>query len=339
MENSLSDAKEVAYRVGGVALAQHHGIDHVAEGLAHLNAVEHQPAVAENLLGQRDVQHLEHDRPDYRMEADDLLAHDVLVGRPVLFKQRRVFGRIAQGGNVVGQRVQPYIDYVAAVDRHGYAPRKRGARYAQILKAGAQEVGQHLVGAGGGLYEVGMRLDVVNQPILILGYFEEVGLLLNLLHGAAAVGAVAVLGLSGRPERLAGRAVQTLVSALIYVAALVQLHEYVLHGLYVALVGGADEVGIVHVHQRPQFLYARDDLVHVLLRRYACGLGLVFDLLAVLVGAGQKIGIVAGLLLKARHSVGRYRTERMADMQFIAGIIYRRGNVVCLISHYPYLHV
>ena len=60
--------QEVAYRIRRVPLAQHHRIHDVAQRFGHLHAVEHQPAMPEYLLGQRQVQHLEHDRPDNRME-------------------------------------------------------------------------------------------------------------------------------------------------------------------------------------------------------------------------------------------------------------------------------
>ncbi len=84
------------------------------------------------------------------------------------------------------------------------------------------------------------------------------------VNGAVAA---AVLKLALCPEALAGRAVPALVGALVDVALVVHLHEYFLHALYVARLGGADEVIVGDLHSLPQFLYARDDTVDVFLRR------------------------------------------------------------------------
>ena len=62
------------------------------------------------------------------------------------------------------------------------------------------------------------------------------------------------------------------------------------------VVGGADEAVIADVHQLPQILDALgalDDVIDKLLRRNAGLLGLQLDLLAVLVGAGQELDVVA----------------------------------------------
>ena len=62
------------------------------------------------------------------------------------------------------------------------------------------------------------------------------------------------------------------------------------------VVGGADEAVIADVHQLPQILDALgalDDVIDELLRRNAGLLGLQLDLLAVLVGAGQELDVVA----------------------------------------------
>ena len=59
----------------------------------------------------------------------------------------------------------------------------------------------------------------------------------------------------------------------------------------VVVVGGADEAVVGDVHQLPQVqdaLGALHDVVHELLGGHSGRLGLVLDLLAVLVGAGQE---------------------------------------------------
>ena len=328
----------VAQRVHAVALHDGRGVDHVALGLAHLVVAEQQPAVAEHLLGQLKSQRVEHDRPVDRMEAHDLLAHQVHVRGPVLIEQRGIVAAVAQGGDVVGQRVDPDVDHVLGIEVHRHAPLEGGAADAQILKARAQEVVQHLVGPRRRLDEVGMALDVVDQPVLILAHAEEVALLVGGLAGAAAVGAeVALLQLGGGPEGLALGAVLALVFALVDVALVVELLEDLLHDLLVALVGGADEVVVLDVHQLPQILGLRHDLVHELLGGHARVGGLALDLLAVLVGAGEEVGVIARHLLEAGHGVRRDGGVGVADVHVSRGIIDRRGDVefrlFALIAH------
>ena len=320
--------EEVADSVAAVAVAQHHRIHHIAQRFGHLLTVQHQPAVAEHLLGQGQPQRMQDDGPDDGMETDDLLAHQMQVGRPELPVQLVMIGGVAQRGDVVGQRVQPHIHGVLGVEVHRNAPLDGGTADAQILQAGLEEVVDHFVLAGRGLDEIGVLLDILDQPVLILAQLEEIGFLAGLFHGAAAVGAVAVLQLQFGEEALAGGAVPALVAALVDVALLVKLAEDLLHGLYMALVGGADEVVVIHIHQFPQILDACHDLVHIGLRGHALGLGLALDLLAVLVRAGEEVGVIAFQLLEAGGGVGGDAAIGVADVQVVAGVVNRRGDVV-----------
>ena len=90
----------------------------------------------EHPLGQGQTESHEEDGPVDGVEADDVLADDVHVGGPILFKQlARVPVRVvAEAGDVVGQSVQPDVDYVFGIEIDGYAPRKGSARNAQILQ-------------------------------------------------------------------------------------------------------------------------------------------------------------------------------------------------------------
>ena len=313
--------QEVAHRVGGIPVAQHHGIHHVAHGLAHLLAVDDQPAVAEHLLGQGQTQGVEHDGPDDGMEAHDLLADQMHIRRPVFAEQFIVVGAVAQGGDVVAQRVQPDIHRVLLVEGHGDAPLDGRAADAQVVQARAQEVIEHLVGAGGGLDEVGMLLDVLDQPVLVLAQLEEVAFLPGLFHGTAAVGALAVLELQLRPEGLAGGAVPALVFALVDVALLVELLEDALHAFHMPLVGGTDEIVVLDVHQLPQLLDARHDVIYIGLGRDALVDGLALDLLTVLVGAGEEVHVIARQLLEAGHGVRGGGAVGVADVQVVAGVV------------------
>ena len=319
--------QEVAYGVHAVAVAELDGIHHVALGLAHLAALKYQPAVAEYLLGQGLAQRHEHDRPDYGMEPDYLLAHQVDVRRPVFFIQAVVVRAVAQLCYVVGEGVQPYVYHVLLVKVHGYAPGEAGAGYAKVLKAGQQEVVQHLVGAGGGLNEVRVILYVLYKAGGVLAHLKEVALLLDLLHRPAAIRAAAVLELALQPEALAGGAVPALVGGLIYVTLLVQLAEYLLNGLYVVIVGGADKAVVGYAHELPEILEGSYYLVHVLLGGNALGLCLALYLLAVLVASGEEVHVVARHALIAGYGVRRHGGVAVAYVQLVAGVVYGGGDV------------
>ena len=320
--------EEVADGVAAVAVAQHHRVHHIAQRFGHLLTIQHQPAVAEHLLGQGQSQRVQDDGPDDGVEANDLLAHQMQVGGPELPIQLVMIGGVAQRGDVVGQRVQPYVHGMLGVEVHRDAPLDGGTADAQILQAGLKEIVDHFVLAGRGLDEIRMLLDVPDQPVLILAQLEEIGFLAGLFHRAAAVRAVAVLQLQFGEEALAGGAVPAFIAALVDVALLVELAEDLLHGLHVALVRGADEVVVVHIHQFPQVFDACHDLVHIGLRGHALGLGLALDLLAVLVRAGEEVGVIAFQLFEAGGGVGGDAAIGVADVQVVAGVVNRRGDVV-----------
>ena len=324
--------QEIAHRVAGIPAAQHHRIHHVAHGLAHLLPVDDQPAVPENLLGQRESQRVEHDGPVDRVETDDLLPDQMHVRRPVFPIQPVVIRAVSQRRDVIAQRVNPDVDRMLGIKVHGNAPLDAGPADAQILESGLQEVVDHLVGAAGGLDEIRVLLDVPDQPGSVLVHPEEIALLLRLLHGAAAVRAAPVLQLQLRPEALAGRAVPALVFRLVNVALVVQLAEDLLHRLDMAVVRGADEIVVLDVHQLPQVLDPGDNPVHILLGRLSQGLRLLLDLLAVLIGSGQEKHVVSRQLLEPGHGVRRRGAVGVPDVQIVGGIVDRRGDVERLFS-------
>ena len=121
------------------------------------------------------------------------------------------------------------------------------------------------------------------------------------------------------------------VLALVDVALLVELGEDLLAGLHVVVVGGADEAVVADVHQLPQVLDGGDDLIDVLLRSHAGVGGLVLNLLAVLVGAGQEHDVAALHPLEACQRVAGHGGVAVADVQLVAGVIDRCGDVECLV--------
>ena len=327
--------QEEAQGVHAELLRQDIGVHHVALGLGHLAAVHHQPAVAVNVLGQGHFHAHEHGGPDNGVEPDDLLAHKVDVGGPILVVVVIPVVHKAQGGGVVEQSVHPDVYHMARVKVHGNAPGEAGAADAQVLQARLDEVVDHLVDPGAGLQEVGV-LQQVPDPVGILGQAEEIGLLLGVHDLAAAVGALAVHQLALGPEALAGLAVFALVGALVDVALFVHLAEDLLDGGTVVIVGGADEAVVGDVHQLPQVqdaLGALHDVVQELLGGLSGGLGLVLDLLAVLVGARQEQHVAAGEPLVAGHGVGGHGAVGVADVQLVGGVINGGRDVEFLLFH------
>ena len=192
---------------------------------------------------------------------------------------------------------------------------------------------QHLIGAAVGLNKRRVVLDILNQSVGILRKPEEIALLLNQLHGAAAVRADAarLLHLTVEPEALAGGAVVSGVFRFIDVALVVELLKHLLHGLDMIVVRGADELIIGDIQQFPEILESRNDLVYILLRGNARRLGLALNLLAVLVRTGQKERFIAALTLVAGDGVGRDGAVGVSDVQVRARIIDRCRDIKCLL--------
>ena len=265
------------------------------------------------------------------MEADYLLADHVHVGGPVLVQAVALVVHVAQGGHVVEQGVHPDVHDVTRVEVHGDAPLEAGTGDAQVFKAGVDEVLYHLVHAAGRLQE-GAGEQQLAHGLGVLAELEEVGLLLGVLDGAAAVGALAVDQLALRPEALAGGAVHAGVLALIYVAVVVHLLEDALHGLDMVAVGRADKAVVGDVHQLPEVedaALALDDAVDELLGRAAGLLGLLLYLLAVLVRAGEEHNVIAAHSLVARDGVRRDRAVGVADVQLVRRIVDGCCDVEC----------
>ena len=214
------------------------------------------------------------------------------------------------------------------VEVHGDAPLEAGTGDAQVFKAGVDEVLYHLVHAAGRLQE-GAGEQQLAHGLGVLAELEEVGLLLGVLDGAAAVGALAVDQLALCPEALAGGAVHAGVLALIYVAVVVHLLEDALHGLDVVAVGRADEAVVGDVHKLPEVedaALALDDAVDELLGRAAGLFGLLLYLLAVLV---REHNVVAAHSLIPRDGVRRDGAVGVAYMQLVRRVIDGCGDVEC----------
>ena len=186
-----------------------------------------------------------------------------------------------------------------------------------------------------GLQKVGVQQQVPNS-VGILGGAEEVRLLLRVHHLPAAVGALAVHQLGFRPEGLAGLAVLALVGALVDVPVVVHLLEDLLDGFHVVRIGGADEPVVGDVHQLPQVQHAAGsghDIVHKLLGSDPGLPGLVLNLLAVLVGAGEEHHVIALEPLVTGHDICGHGGIGVADVQLARGVVDGCGDIKFLVVH------
>ena len=100
---------------------------------------------------------------------------------------------IADTGDIVGQRIQPYIHHVPVVKIHRNAPFKGTSGHAKILQPRQKEIVHHLIFAGYRLDKFRMLINMFDQPIRILAHLEKVCLLPCGLHFPAAVRTFSVL--------------------------------------------------------------------------------------------------------------------------------------------------
>ena len=224
---------------------------------------------------------------------------------------------------------------MARVEVHGDAPGEGGAADAQIFQAGLDEIVHHLVHPGAGLQEVGVLQQALDL-VRIFGQLEEIGLLLRVLDLPAAVGALAVHQLALGPEGFAGLAVLAHILALVDVPVVVHLLEDLLDRGDMVIVSGADEAVVGDVHQLPQVQHppgTGDDVVHILLGGDAGLSGLVLDLLAVLIGAGEEHDLLALEAVVTGEGIGSHSAVGVADVQLVAGVIDGGGDIITSLFH------
>ena len=170
-------------------------IQHVSFGFAHLAITLQQPGMTEYLLGQGLIQCHQENRPVNCMEADDIFSDQMQISRPKLFilLAAVAFRIVADTGNIVGQRIQPYINNVFLIEINRDTPFERGSGNAQILQSGKQEIVHHLVFAGYRLDKFRMAVDMVDQALRIFAHSEEICFFLCRFHFSAAVRTFPVL--------------------------------------------------------------------------------------------------------------------------------------------------
>jgi hypothetical protein len=183
-------------------------------------------------------------RPVDRVEAHDVLADDVDVGRPVSPARVPSSGKPV-AGDIVGQRVDPDIHDVLRVAGHRHAPVEGGARDREVGEAALHEADDLVAPAVGPTKSGWPRRGRAGGPDR-LRQAEEIALLLGPLDRRAlpaeahAVGATR--GLLLVVEGLVADRVPAGIAAEIDVAGRHHALPDRLARLVVARLGGADEV-------------------------------------------------------------------------------------------------
>ena len=228
------------------------------------------------------------------------------------------------------------------VKGHRDAPVEARARNGEVLQTPLHEAA-NLVHAEVGLDKIRVLVIELEQAVLERGELEEVGLLLHALERTAAVGAevlalgvVLLVGLRdlGLGEvGLLGHAVPAVIGALVKVAGLLHALPEVLHGVVLALLGGADEVVVRNLELAPEVLEEGSLEVAPLLWGHAVlgrGLG---DLLAVLVHAREELDVVAGCATIARLDVAEDGRVGRAQVRLGVDVVDGRGDEEARLCH------
>ena len=242
-------------------------------------------------------------------------------------------GQVPYRGEVVDERVHPYVYDMAVVKGNGHAPLERGTGDAEILAAGQEEVVQHLIRPGYGLYEIGVLPYMLNKARSVLRNAEEIRLLLRELCLPSAVGADAAgfLQLGLRPERLALGAVMPLVLGAVDIALIVELLEYLLNALHVVLVGSPYKAVVGNIHELPQLFKAGGDPVGIFLRSAAGLCGIALYLLTVLIRSREEKDVMPRHSLEPREGVRIDRAVGMPDVRIGARVVDGSGDVIFLV--------
>ena len=291
--------------------------------------------MSQHLLRQRFLQGHEHCRPNDGVETHDFLAHQVDIHRPVLLVQFIVF-RISQSGDVVGQRIQPYVDDVFFVNRNRDSPVEGGTGNTKIFQTLLHK-GNHFISARFRLQKIRIVPEIIQQRIAVLGQTEEVRIFAHLLHFTTAVRALAVYQLRFRPVGFTRSAVPAFVLALVDVSVLVHLHEDVLYSLDMTRLRGPNEIVVADFHLIPESQNGFHHTVYVFFRCDLSFFRTFLNLLSVFIRSGEEAHIVSAESLEPSHGIRHYGAVGVTDMQFRTWIINWCSNIICslVFRHFP----
>ena len=192
--------------------------------------------------------------------------------------------------------------------------------------AGGHEL-LHLVQAEIRLDELRVLVVELDQPVLVGGQPEEIALLLQLHQLVGQPLGLHLLGLGLGDVGLVADRVEPLVGVLVDVPGAQQLAEPVLDHRLVLGVGGAHEVVVVMPMRSQRFAEVGHHLVGQGLGRDAPGRGGLLDLLAVLVGAGEEIHLLAHHPPVPRDHVRQHGGVGVADVGLVVHVVDGGGDV------------
>ena len=138
--------QEIAHGIKPVGFDELMRVDHIAGRFGYLLAFIGPPAMGKDTLRRRQSGGHQEGRPVNRMEAQDILADHVQIGRPESAEQVAIGIRVPHSGYVVGQRVEPDIHDVVVIARHRHAPVEGGARDGQVPQPALHKA-DHLIAA------------------------------------------------------------------------------------------------------------------------------------------------------------------------------------------------
>jgi hypothetical protein len=247
-------------------------------------------------------------------------------GPPLL--ELRVVAFVADGADVVHQRVEPHVADVVLVEGQLDAPGQPafGPRDAEVLQRLAQEA-QGLVAADSGWMNSGCDWMWPISQSWYLAHLEEVVGLLDALDVGQVLRLLALGQVLLGDKGLAGHVVPAVVVSGVDVAAVVEVLENGLHDAGVARLSGADEVVVLDLHEAQQRAEVLAELVAVRLRADAPQGRAAQHLLAVLIGAGEHPHVVAAAAVPAAERVGGDRGVGVADVGLVVDVVDRRGDV------------
>ncbi|MEI3001160.1 MAG: hypothetical protein V8T86_09730 [Victivallis sp.] len=130
-----------------------------------------------------------------------------------------------------------------------------------------------------------------------------------------------------REEALAADAVPAGVFGLVDFAAVEKFLQNLPDHPLVEFFGRADVTVVRDAEPFPERLEAQHHFIAVRLRVEMTRRGGLFDLLAVLVGTGQKEGFVAERTVVAGEHVGQHGRVGVADVRLVVDVIDRSGDV------------
>src|SRR5215831_20264199 len=314
------------HRVAAVDIDEIERVDHVAERLRDLPVVEEQIAVDEQLLRHFIPGREEQRRPVDAVEAQDVLAEEMVDVGPEPLAQILAFARVRERAEVVDERVYPDIRDLPFVPRDRHAPRLAGPADAEILEAALDEAAR-LVVAEARQNEIRPLVVELEQAVLIRREPEEVVLLLDVLGRDPVLGAQAVNEVGLALELLAADAVQAGVDVLVDVAVVVDALEELLDEALVSLVGRPNEEVVLRIDPARQLSPVFGDPVDVGLGVEALLLRDAVHLRRMLVRAGEEERLLSALAVVPNEHVRGNRRVRVPDMRRRVDVIDRCRQV------------